>query len=138
MGKKTTSVLFIAFFLVLNSALAGYWNNSTSRALIFPSFPRDYTDSWQNSPRGIFAATFSQCDLYADISSTNVTCNGADDATITISNPSGGSGTYQYSINNGSSWQDSGSFSGLTNKTYQVLIRDKSSITCANFSECSP
>jgi len=31
-------------------------------------------------------------------------CKGANDGTITISSPSGGSGTYQYSVDGGISW----------------------------------
>ncbi len=43
--------------------------------------------------------------LSANVASTNVTCNGADDGTITITNPLGGYGTYEYSINGGAAWQ---------------------------------
>src|SRR5262249_51331970 len=67
--------------------------------------------------------------LSASVSSTNVTCNGASDGTITISSPAGGYGTYEYSINGGTSWQASGSFISLANGTYNVLIRDAASIT---------
>ena len=49
--------------------------------------------------------------LNANVARTNVTCNGADNGTITISSPTGGYGTYQYSINGGGAWQASGSFS---------------------------
>ena len=37
--------------------------------------------------------------LAATLASTNVTCNGANDGTITISGATGGYGTYEYSIN---------------------------------------
>src|SRR5205823_1578372 len=62
--------------------------------------------------------------LGATINSTNVTCNGANDGTITISSPSGGSGTFEYTINGGSTWQSSGSYTSLSNATYNVQIRD--------------
>ncbi len=39
---------------------------------------------------------------------------------------SGGSGNYQYSIDNGETWQVSGSFSNLVADTYAVLARDVS------------
>src|SRR5205814_2285503 len=45
--------------------------------------------------------------LSASVSSTNVTSNGASDGTITIGSPAGGYGTYEYSINGGTSWQSS-------------------------------
>jgi hypothetical protein len=62
--------------------------------------------------------------LNATVNSTNITCNSANDGTITISSPTGGNGTYGYSINGGASWQGSGSFTALTPGTYDVRIRD--------------
>ena len=47
------------------------------------------------------------------ISSSSVTCFGGTDGSITITNPAGGHGSYQYSINGGGSGQDSGTFTGL-------------------------
>ncbi len=60
---------------------------------------------------------------------TNVTCFGANDGTISITNPAGGYGTYQYSIN-GTTWQSSASFINLSNGTYNVQIRDAAHISC--------
>jgi hypothetical protein len=68
--------------------------------------------------------------LKANIASTNVTCNGSSDGTITISGASGGYGTYQYSVNGGTSWQATGSFAGLAPSTYDVRIRDAAHIAC--------
>src|SRR5439155_440611 len=68
--------------------------------------------------------------LSATVAFSNVTANGASDGTITISSPSGGYGTYEYSINGGSSWQSSMSFTGLANGTYNVFIRDGVHTTC--------
>ncbi|MEI2738693.1 MAG: right-handed parallel beta-helix repeat-containing protein [Chitinophagaceae bacterium] len=62
--------------------------------------------------------------LSATVASTNVTCFGANDGTITITLPLGGHGNYQYSINGGGAWSNSGSFTGLTPNTYNVQIRD--------------
>ena len=55
--------------------------------------------------------------LSADVASTNVTCNGANDGTITVTNPMGGYGTYDYSINGGTDWQATGNFTAL----YRIL-----------------
>ncbi len=68
--------------------------------------------------------------LSASVASTNVTCNGANDGTITITNPLGGYGSYEYSVNGGTSWQPSGSFAGLTPGFYNVQIRDAGFIGC--------
>ncbi len=64
------------------------------------------------------------------LSSTNVTCLGGNDGDITLSAPSGGSGSYEYSINGGAGWQASGSFTNLTAGTYNVQIRDAVATTC--------
>lgn len=68
--------------------------------------------------------------ITAVVSSTNVTCFGSSDGTITISGPAGGSGTYEYSINGGGSWQISALYSGVTPGTYNVQIRDAANPTC--------
>ncbi len=62
--------------------------------------------------------------LSATVNSTNITCFGSSDGTITISGAAGGHGTYEYSINGGGSWQASGNYTGLTPGTYNVQIRD--------------
>ena len=59
---------------------------------------------------------------------TDVTCFGANDGIINITNSAGGYGTYQYSIDGGGAWQDSPTFPGLTPATYDVRIRDKAHI----------
>jgi gliding motility-associated-like protein len=63
--------------------------------------------------------------LSADVDFTNITCFGSNDGTITISNPQNGSGNYEYSINSGASWQNSGNYTGLTANTYVVMLRDE-------------
>jgi len=68
--------------------------------------------------------------LNATVTSTNVTCFGGSNGSITISSPSGGSGAYDYTVNGGSTWQASGSFSGLTVGTYNVQIRDRNAPAC--------
>ncbi|MEJ7778202.1 MAG: PKD-like domain-containing protein, partial [Daejeonella sp.] len=68
--------------------------------------------------------------LNAGLSSANVTCFGGSDGSITITNVSGGSGSYEYSINGGSGWQSGVVFNNLTAGTYQVLIRDASAPAC--------
>jgi len=61
-------------------------------------------------------------------SSTGETCNGESDGTITLSGT--GAVSYEYSINNGGSWQSSGSFTGLAPGTYPCQARD------ADYPEC--
>jgi len=63
-------------------------------------------------------------DISATVGSTEITCHGANDGTITISGLSGGTPPYQYSIDNGATWSLSNSFSGLGPATYNVKIKD--------------
>jgi hypothetical protein len=51
-------------------------------------------------------------------------CVNGSNGTITVS-ATGGSGSYEYSINNGSTWQNSNVFTGLTVGTYTVFTRSK-------------
>jgi PKD repeat protein len=69
--------------------------------------------------------------MTATVTPTMATCNGANDAIITISAPAGGYGTYQYSINGGTSWQGSGTFTNLiAPASYDVRIRDAANPGC--------
>lgn len=54
----------------------------------------------------------------------HVTCNGLRDGSITVEGL-GGTGDYQYSINNGNSWQQDSVFTGLGGGNYTVLIKDE-------------
>ena len=67
--------------------------------------------------------------LNANIGKTDINCTGANDGTITVSNPSGGYGTYEYRLGTGA-WQTSGLFSSLTPATYSVKIRDAEHTAC--------
>ena len=68
--------------------------------------------------------------LNAVVTPTNVSCNGANNGIINITAPVGGYGTYEYSINGGTSWQASGLFIGRAPATYDVRIRDAANAAC--------
>lgn len=53
---------------------------------------------------------------------TDVTCNGADDASILIS--ATGSGTLTYSVDGGTTFGSSGVISGLSAGSYSIVVRD--------------
>ena len=125
MGKKTTSVLFIAFFLVLKSALASYWSYSDSHTYLFPSLPGNFNSSWQESPMGIFAVGFIDSALGATVRATDDfsrnTDSGKCSAEITVPNASY-SGT-------GISWSMSGATSDSGNGQVGVKIFNKGETT---------
>jgi hypothetical protein len=54
---------------------------------------------------------------------TNVSCAGGNNGSITVA-PGGGTGSYSYSINGGSSWQTSATFTNLSAGSYTILIQD--------------
>ena len=63
----------------------------------------------------------------ATITSTNVSCNGAADGTVTVSAiATGGTSPYTYSLNGGT-YQSGTSFTGLTPTTYTVVAKDANS-----------
>ncbi len=57
------------------------------------------------------------------VSSTNISCFGGNNGSIVIS-ASGGTPPFQYSVNNGTSYQVSNTFIGLTAGNYFVTVRD--------------
>lgn len=67
--------------------------------------------------------------LTATYTSTNVTCNGSANGTITFANPQGGSGVYEYNVSG--TWGSTPNFINLAPNTYTLQIRDKNSITCS-------
>lgn len=68
--------------------------------------------------------------LNATVTPTNIDCNGANTGSIIITAPTGGYGNYEYTVNGGSNWQSSGSFTGLAAGTYDVRIRDADHTSC--------
>jgi gliding motility-associated-like protein len=61
-------------------------------------------------------------------SQTDVDCNGNSTGSVTIS-PSGSTPPYQYSIDNGVTWQSSPTFNGLTTGPYNIIVRDTNGCT---------
>ncbi|WP_144962207.1 LamG-like jellyroll fold domain-containing protein [Gillisia sp. Hel_I_86] len=68
--------------------------------------------------------------LNAEVSFTNITCNDQNDGTISVTNFTGGYGTYEFSKDNGNSWQASSEFTNLSEGFFNVLMRDKENPAC--------
>ena len=56
-------------------------------------------------------------------SQTNVSCNGGNDGSVTVTGANGTAG-YQYSIDGGTTYQASGTFGSLTAGNYTITIQD--------------
>lgn len=63
------------------------------------------------------------CQVGAELAHTDVSCNGGNNGTITITTATGGYEPYQYSID-GINFQLSNVFTGLTAGTYTVTVND--------------
>lgn len=61
--------------------------------------------------------------LEYEVVTTPVTCYGGSDGTLTI-NATGGTGTLQYSIDNGANYQGSNTFTNISGGLYPVLVKD--------------
>lgn len=61
--------------------------------------------------------------LTITVSSTDASCNTFCDGSITVT-PVGGNGVYQFSIDNGATFQAANLFSNLCSGSYQVLVQD--------------
>jgi hypothetical protein len=57
----------------------------------------------------------------ATVSTVNATC-GLNNGQINFTSPTGGSGTYSYSIDNGCSFQSNANFTGVAPGSYNVLV----------------
>ncbi len=68
------------------------------------------------------------CPMTNTQASTNVTCNGASNGTITLTETNGAP-TVTFSIDGGATSQTSGSFTGLGPGTYSILITDGNNCT---------
>jgi hypothetical protein len=60
---------------------------------------------------------------------SNVKCFNGNDGTITVT-PAGGTGNYAYSKDNGTNWQTTSIFTGLSTGAYTILVKDGNS--CAS------
>ncbi len=67
--------------------------------------------------------------LLASAEKTDVTCFGANDGVITVKNPSGGSGLYEYSID-GTTWTSTTTLDNLAPSVYMLQMRDAKAIVC--------
>ena len=67
--------------------------------------------------------------LQAVLSPKNITCHGLKDGSITVGSPTGGSGSYEFTID-GVNWVTTTNFSNLGPGTYYVLMRDKAATKC--------
>jgi len=61
--------------------------------------------------------------LLGNTSSSDATCSGSCDGTITVG-ANGGTPSYQFSINSGTSFQASGNFINVCDGTYTVIVED--------------
>ena len=68
------------------------------------------------------------CEITLSGTSTDVTCVGGSDGTITLT-PTGGTEPLEYSIDNGATYQSSNEFTDVSEGTYTAIVRDANDCT---------
>lgn len=83
-----------------------------------------------NGCQNVFTAIVTDSDgpVIANSTFTDVTCNGGDDGTITITSVTGGTGTIIYSVDGGA-FQLSNQITGLAAGQHTVVVRDANGCT---------
>ena len=105
------------------------WSNGAKTASIFGLAAGTYTVTVTdaNGCKEVLSVTITQpAPVVVTSSSTNVTCNGGNDGTVTASVVSGGTGPYTYKWSNGVAGQ---SQVGLAIGTYTVVATDQNGCT---------
>jgi gliding motility-associated-like protein len=75
-----------------------------------------------STPVAVTVGTISN--IIPVISKVNATCNGISNGSITVSSVSGGNGPYEYSNDNGATFQTGNAFNALPAGDYSVVVRD--------------
>lgn len=102
------------------------WQNATQFSLGAGSYTltiRDANDCRQSLPIVITQPSA----LSGTATTTSATCNGGNDGTLMLT-PTGGNGTYSYSIDAGVNWQTANTFN-LAPGSYTVTIKDQLNCT---------
>jgi N-acetylneuraminic acid mutarotase len=123
-----------------SSALSDFYKYNTSSNIwsAIPNFPvvissgfgtslngRGYVGTGSSTDRrtNLFYEFDTLCGLSFTFSKLDIQCNGANNGLISIT-AKGGTGPYQYSIDNGVSYQSSNSFTNLAPNTYTIKVTD--------------
>lgn len=122
-----------AFVSFINGGVAPYvyvWNNGQTGSSISNLSAGNYTATITDANGcQITAATAvtQPSPVTFTFNQTNVTCNGGNNGSITVT-ANGGVGNYQYKIGNGL-WVTTNIFSNLTAGTYTIMARDANQCT---------
>ena len=96
--------------------------------------PNSYTWSMTNSQGCVVTGQESIIEptlaLNATLISNQISCKGAMDGTISIISPIGGYGSYEYTINGGTTWSTTSYFTALAPAVYVVQMRDATFPSC--------
>jgi gliding motility-associated-like protein len=117
-----------------NNGITGTW----TPAVIVTSVAGTTTYTFTPDPgqcAGLFSIDVTvNPEMVVLVTPTPASCPGEDDGSIVFSDAAGGSGSYDYSIDDGSSWQTGTTFAGLSSGDYRTWIRDHDDQGCEIFS----
>ncbi|HHH50240.1 MAG TPA: T9SS type A sorting domain-containing protein, partial [Saprospiraceae bacterium] len=124
-------------FIVIIETIEGFYQYSIDgvnfqKDSVFNSLPAgDYTLSIRNENNCIVTQALTITEPTAphiEIEVQNESCAGDNDGQITI-NTTGGTGPFQYSINNGITFQNENVFTNLSPGIYTVIVKDANGCT---------
>ena len=137
----TSTVMTIDSGTIKNSPQTFVYPNSVQTAPLTPGYYNFFIEGLNSLCSTTNSATLIAINILAPLESTivvptptvtNVSCYGLSDGAIMVSGVTGGSDFYLYSINGGTTFQTSGSFTGLSAGMYSVVVED------SNFCRSSP
>jgi PKD repeat protein len=110
-------------YTFLWDAAAGSQTTATAIGLGAGTYSVTITDANGCTATAIATVNEPSSIVITNVATTDPTCNGDTDGTINIA-AAGGTGTLQYSIDNGVTFQASNSFAGLGAATYNIVVED--------------
>lgn len=116
------------------------WPDGNTNAVRTDLVAGNYTVSVSDSKGCNETTAFSisqPTEIIITVNKTDITINGGGDGTIIVG-ATGSSGTYDFSINNGTSWQNSGLFTSLGAGDYIVAVRDRATVGCEGMYASNP
>ncbi len=102
-----------------------FQSNGNFASLLAGNYQVVITDANGCSTTGNIAIQNLAAPVINNVSQTDITCNGLNNGSLTIS-ANGGTGALQYSIDNGNTFSSNTSFSNLAPGNYQIVVQDAS------------
>jgi gliding motility-associated-like protein len=108
-----------------------YQSSSTFNSLLSGNYTVIVQDANGCTASSTVAVNNQSAPVILSTPSTDITCFGANNGTITV-NANGGVGSLQYSVDNGNTYLSSSSFNALSPGNYSVVVQDANGCTATS------